>query len=74
MLHQILNSAPFNGAAKRVFNNFLEMVQADVYLSVRQDNTIARKFYERNGMYRVGSVSWSKGSIPGVIYLIRWAV
>ena len=33
------------------------------------DNKIAKKFYEKNGMKRVGEIFWSKGTLPGDVYL-----
>jgi len=72
MLHQILNSGQFNGAGRRVFQQFFEEIvepsQGDLYLSVRADNRTARDFYERNGMRVVGEVNWSGGTLPGVTY------
>jgi hypothetical protein len=38
-------------------------------LSVRSENDIAKRFYEKNGMLKIGDTSWSKGTIPGDIYL-----
>jgi len=74
MLHQILNSAQFNGAGGRVFRQFVaEIVKpsgGDLYLSVRRDNAVARRFYELHGMTVAGTVAWSSGTIPGLIYKI----
>ena len=69
MLHQILNTDQFNGKAHKVLKTFYSYVDADVYLSVRSDNKVARTFYKRNGMKAVGKVSWSGGSLPGTVYL-----
>jgi hypothetical protein len=72
MLHQILNSGQFNGAGRKVFRQFVaEIVKpsgGDLYLSVRRDNAVARRFYERHGMTVAGTVAWSGGTIPGLIY------
>jgi len=74
MLHQIVNSSQFNGAGKRVFKQFVaEIVEAsggDLYLTVRNENGVARRFYERHGMKVAGTVAWSRGSIPGLVYLL----
>ena len=72
MLHQILNSQQFNGAGGRVFEQFVEEIVkpsgGDLYLSVRKENTVACQFYERHGMKVAGTVAWSAGTIPGLVY------
>ena len=72
MLHQILNSGQFNGAGRKVFRQFVaEIVKpsgGDLYLSVRQENSVACRFYERQGMEVAGNVAWKNGTIPGVVY------
>jgi hypothetical protein len=72
MVHQILNSEQFNGAGRRVFRQFVDEVVrpsgGDLYLTVRRENGIACRFYERHGMHVVGTVTWSRGSIPGLIF------
>ncbi len=72
MLHQIVNGRQFSGAGGRVFNQFVEEIAqpsgGDLYLSVRRDNAVARRFYERHGMTVAGTVAWSGGTIPGLIY------
>jgi len=40
----------------------------DLYLSVRKENAVACRFYERHGMKIAGKVSWSGGSIPGLVF------
>lgn len=72
MLHQILNSQQFNGAGRQVFRRFVrEIVKpsgGDLYLSVRRDNTVACRFYERQGMTVAGTVTWKNRTIPGLVY------
>jgi len=72
MLHQILNINQFSGAGGRVFDQFVrEIVQpsgGNVYLSVREENSVACAFYERHGMKVVGSVAWTGGTLPGLVY------
>ena len=72
MLHQILNSRQFSGAGGRVFEQFVrEIVKPlgeDLYLSVRKENAVACSFYTRHGMSVVGKVSWSRGTLPGLVY------
>lgn len=74
MLHQILNSRQFNGAGGRVFEQFVrEIVNrsgGDLYLSVRKENAVARRFYVRHGMKVAGTVTWSRGPIPGLVYVL----
>ena len=56
----------------RVFEHFVrEIVKPsgdDLYLGVREENTVACAFYERHGMKVVGTVAWSAGTIPGLVY------
>ncbi len=73
MLHQILNSQQFSGKGGEVFERFVEEIVkpsgGDLYLSVREENGVARSFYERHGMKVVGRLSWSGGTIPGLVYM-----
>ena len=39
----------------------------DLYLSVRKENAVACRFYERHGMMVIGTVSWSAKTIPGLV-------
>jgi hypothetical protein len=72
MLHQILNSGQFNGAGRKVFQQFVDEIVkpsgGDLYLSVRKDNAVACEFYERHGMKVVGTVVWKNRTIPGLVY------
>ena len=72
MLHQIVNSKQFSGAAGRVFERFCAEVVApsggDLYLTVRRENKTACAFYVRHGMKAVGTVAWAGGTIPGLVY------
>lgn len=72
MLHQIVNSSQFNRAGGRVFEQFVaEIVEpsgGDLYLSVRKENVVACRFYERQGMEVVGTVAWKNRTIPGQVY------
>jgi len=72
MLHQIINSQQGNGTGGRVFDRFFQETVVssggDLYLTVRVDNSAACQFYRRHGMEKVGTVSWSGGGIPGLIY------
>lgn len=72
MVHQILNSRQFNGAGRKVFRQFIgEIVQpsgGDLYLSVRKQNEVACRFYERLGMNVAGIVAWKNGTVRGLVY------
>ena len=69
ILHQIA-AKYHNGSANQALQKFFEFVNPRrVYLSVRSDNEIAKKFYLKNNMKLVGSTSWAKGTLPGDVYL-----
>ena len=69
ILHQIA-AKYHNGSASQALQKFFEFVNPRrVYLSVRSDNEIAKKFYLKNNMKLVGSTSWAKGTLPGDVYL-----
>jgi hypothetical protein len=72
MLHQILNTNQFNGSGHRVFRQFIsevvELSGGDLYLTVRRENGIACRFYERHGMQIVGTVAWKLGAVAGLVY------
>ena len=59
------------GDAEDVFLRFVDFVVEDVWLTVRRDNERAKKFYDRVGMELVGEGFWSKGTIPGDVYLYK---
>ena len=69
ILHQIA-AKYHNGSASRVLQKFFEFVNPRrVFLSVRSDNDIAKKFYLKNNMKLVGTTSWARGTLPGDVYL-----
>ena len=69
ILHQIA-AKYHNGSASQALQKFFEFVDPRrVYLSVRSDNEVAKKFYLKNNMKLVGTTSWAKGSLPGDVYL-----
>ena len=69
ILHQIA-AKHHNGSASQALQNFFEFVKPRrVYLSVRSDNEIAKKFYLKNNMKLVGTTSWARGTLPGDVYL-----
>ena len=69
ILHQIA-AKYHNGSASQVLQKFFEFVNPRrVFLSVRSDNEIAKKFYVKNNMKLVGTTSWARGTLPGDVYL-----
>ena len=72
MIHQIINATQGKGNAKKVINDFFDFVGTDVYLTVRSENTIANKFYEKVGMEEVGFINWSGGKMPGKVWKKRY--
>ena len=69
ILHQIA-AKNHNGSASQALQEFFEFVNPRrVYLSVRSDNEIAKKFYVKNNMKLIGSTTWAKGTLPGDVYL-----
>ena len=69
ILHQIAAKHQ-NGSASQALQKFFEFVKPRrVYLSVRSDNEIAKKFYLKNNMKLVGTTSWARGTLPGDVYL-----
>ena len=71
VLHQIASDSPGSGMAQSILNNFFDYCPKDVFLSVRADNLTANKFYVKMNMNLIGSTSWSKGTIPGNVYVKR---
>ena len=71
VLHQIASDSPGSGTAQSILNNFFDYCPKDVFLSVRADNLTANKFYVKMNMNLIGSTSWSKGTIPGNVYVKR---
>ena len=71
VLHQI--AAKNKGTASKILQEFFKWNNRRVFLSVRSDNIIAKKFYEKNGMDLVGFTSWSKSGVknalPGDVYM-----
>ena len=73
ILHQIA-AKHHNGSASQVLQKFFEFVNPRrVFLSVRSDNEIAKKFYLKNNMKLVGTTSWARGTLPGDVYLYETA-
>jgi hypothetical protein len=66
---QIVTLEQGNGVASKVLQKFFAEMKTNVWLTVRAENPRARSFYVKNGMKEVGTISWSDGKIPGVVYL-----
>jgi len=66
ILHQIVKDK--NGNARKTIEDFFKFVNTNVYLTVRENNVIANKFYEKVGMEKVGTISWAKGTMPGLVW------
>ena len=71
VLHQIAAKHK-DGSASKALQNFF-YTKRRVFLSVRSDNLIAKKFYEKNNMKIVGKTTWAKdgvkNALPGDVYL-----
>jgi RimJ/RimL family protein N-acetyltransferase len=72
ILHQIV--AKTKGTASDVLQRFFKFVNHNplgrrVYLSVRSDNEMAKNFYLKNNMKLIGKTSWSKGTLPGDVFV-----
>ncbi len=76
MLHQIVNGQQYSGAGSRVFEEFFRdtavATRSDLYLCVRKDNEVACAFYRRRKMTIVGTVDWSAGALPGLVFRRRF--
>jgi RimJ/RimL family protein N-acetyltransferase len=68
IIHQIVAKKQGNGSASKVIQNYFDYVDSDVWLTVRENNTAANKFYEKVGMEQVGKISWAKGKMPGLVW------
>jgi|TARA_B110000211_G_scaffold125595_1_gene144626 RimJ/RimL family protein N-acetyltransferase len=66
VLHQIA-AKNRNGSASQALQNFFKWTNRRVFLSVRSDNIIAKKFYEKNGMDLIGFTSWSLGGVKNAL-------
>ena len=69
ILHQIANGTQGKGNAREVLNRFFEYCSGNVYLTVRQDNLTANKFYVNMGMILIGETMWANGTLPGYVYV-----
>ena len=65
ILHQI--AAKNKGTASQTLQNFFDWTNRRVFLSVRSENVIAKRFYEKNGMKLVGQTAWTKDGVKGAL-------
>lgn len=75
IIHQIASDKSIKGATKKVLDGFVdycrEMGGESIFLTVREFNEHARKFYEKYGFVYMDDIKWNSketGEIPGVIY------
>jgi hypothetical protein len=69
---EILNTKPNNVMGTFAFvRTVLEekVKDARLYGTIRDDNTMSVKFFTTFGYKRVADLSWSKGTIPGGLYV-----
>ena len=66
ILHQIA-AKNRNGSASEVLQRFFKWTKRRVFLSVRSENVIAKRFYEKNGMKLVGQTVWTKDGVKGAL-------
>ena len=67
ILHQIVNGNQFSGKGGQMLDKFFKFCAVDVWLNVRDDNMIARKFYEKHGMAYMGE-AWTGNGLKLAIY------
>ena len=60
---------PKNGNAEKVIKKYFDYVDTNVYLTVRNENIPANKFYEKVGMEKAGFINWSNGNMKGTVWL-----
>ena len=58
-----------NGNAEKVIKEYFDYVNTNVYLTVRDENIPANKFYKKVGMKKVGYINWSNGTMKGTVWL-----
>ena len=68
-IKQIVNENIGSGSATAVLENFSKYAKADIYLSVRKDNTRAVNFYKKNLFHEVGAIAWKGNTIPGLVFI-----
>ena len=69
IIHQIIAKSKGDGSASKVLKEYFDYVNTNVYLTVRDENIPANKFYEKVGMKKVGYINWSNGNMKGTVLL-----
>ena len=68
IIHQIISKNKGSGGATKVIKEYFEHVNANVYLTVRENNVPANNLYKKVGMKRVGIITWSQGKMRGNVW------
>lgn len=78
ILHQIATNDTVKGAAKQVLDGFVEHCKSqhaeNLFLTVREHNDEAVKFYNRYGFVKDSEIFWTSkkdGIIKGIVYRLR---
>ena len=69
IIHQIIAKNKGDGSASKVLKEYFDYVNTNVYLTVRDENNPANKFYEKVGMEKAGFINWSNGNMKGTVWL-----
>ena len=68
IIHQIIAKNKGSGEASKVLKEYFEHVHSNVVLTVRESNENANRFYSKVGMEIVGTITWSQGKMPGLVW------
>ncbi len=68
IIHQIIAKNKKSGEAIKVIKEYFDWVKSDVFLTVRANNVPANRFYDKVGMKKVGTITWSQGKMPGNVW------
>ena len=69
IIHQIIAKSKGDGSASKVLKEYFDYVNTNVYLTVRDENIPANKFYKKVGMKKEGYINWSNGNMKGTVWL-----
>ena len=68
IIHQIIAKNKGSGEASKVLKEYFEYVPTNVFLTVRANNVAANRFYAKVGMEVVGTITWSQGTMEGLVW------
>lgn len=70
IIHQIVAEKQGDGSASRVLDEFFASYPGGCWLTVREDNFRARKFYLKFGFEERGKIMWheKEKELPGIVY------